>query len=140
MTHKLQNLCRHFRAVPSSHTEPALISSSFMVGVPPHSPLRYTELSRTVPNLQLIVLTIQPTTTQGNPPSSSGRSEVRPGARRLAHSVVASAAAASFCSSGGAPRSPGRRRRTEFGASRPCDESEPVVRQDSRCAAVTHCI
>src|SRR5258706_7500643 len=52
----------------------------------------------------------QLTATRGNPPSSSGRSAVRPGARRRAHSVVASAAAASFCSSGGAPRSPGRRR------------------------------
>src|SRR5258705_12647388 len=106
MTYEAQNLCRHFRAVPSSHTERALISSSFMVGVPPHSPLRYTELSRTVLSLQclrLIVLTIQPSATKGNPSwyLTSGRQRFSegPGARRRAHSVVASAAAASFCGS-----------------------------------------
>jgi len=67
MTRKTQNSCRHFRAVPSSHTERAPISSSFIVSVPSHSPPQYTELSRTVLNLQLIVLTIQPATTQGLP-------------------------------------------------------------------------
>src|SRR5258706_5334758 len=66
MTRKAQNSCRHFRAVPSSHTERAPISSSFIVSVPSDSPPQYTELSRTVLNLQLIVLTIQPATTSSS--------------------------------------------------------------------------
>ena len=66
MTRKEQNNCRHFRAVPSSHTERALMPSAFMVDTPSYSPPQYTVLSRMVLIRQLIVLTIQPVTTSSS--------------------------------------------------------------------------